>query len=198
MSEPRAVVRNLGTVRGGLTATASVITAVLGVVFLLLPSWKPLSRDKIEASVTIAAIERDVSLRDWSERQFPGDPAGELRRLVGRPLGKGEDESVGTVAYVQLRADGFKRRTIELRTRIYDARTRRPPESADFGVVYPKSGRLKIDAPSRGSVQLIMLDRFTIVPGCYFIRVEAYDKGGILAYDDSKIIEGAGDPEACG
>jgi hypothetical protein len=180
--------QTLGTARGSLTATASVITAVLGVVFLLVPSWRPLSRDKIEASVAVAAIERDVSLRDWAQRQFPGDPGGELRRLLGRKLAQGDDAALGVVAYVRLHADGFKRRTIQLRTRVYDAETRRPPENSDFTVVYPSSGKLDIDAPSRASVQLLMLDRFTQVPGCYFIRVEAYDKGGILAYDDSSAI----------
>jgi hypothetical protein len=197
VSEQRTVVQTLGTVRGGLTATASAIAAVLGVVFLLIPSWRPLSRDKIEASVAIAAIERNVTLREWSQRQFPGDPRGELRRLFGRDLVKGDDTARGNIAYVRLHADGFKRRSIKLRARIYDAHSRRPPRNTDFDVVYPSSGKLDIDAPSRASVQLIMLDPFTQVPGCYFIRVEAYDKGGILAYDDSGPIEGDFSPDAC-
>jgi hypothetical protein len=186
----RQVVKALGTVRGAVTAAATVITAVLGVVFLLIPSWRPLSRDKIEASVSVIALEHDVPLEEWARRQYPGDPKGALRKLLGHPINDNDRAVTGLVLYVRLQADGFKRRSIRLRPRVYDAKTRRPPEDADFQSIYPETGRLKIDAPSRSSIQLILLDSFSGIPGRYFVRVEAYDSGGILAFDDSEPFRG--------
>jgi hypothetical protein len=180
--------------RGALTAAATLCTAVLGVLFLLVPSLKPLSRDKIEASLTVPTVETQVDLFDWATRQYPGRPRRELHKLLGHPYGP-NDAGAGLVVYVQLQADGFKRRAIKLRARIYDSATRRP--STDLlsgGQILPQSGRLRIDAPSRSSVQLMLLNDFSRVPGRRFVRVEAYDDGGILAYADSKTIVGEGTP----
>ena len=50
---------------------------------------------------------------------------------------------------------------------------------------YP-TNNLKIDAPSRSSVQLLFLKNLAdLKEDKYFVRVEAYDGGGILAYADS-------------
>jgi hypothetical protein len=179
----------LSTTRGGLTAIATLVTAVLGVVFLLIPSLRPLPRDKIEASLTVPTIESQVDLLEWARRQYPGDPSGELRRLLGHPY-RGSDAAAGLVVYVRLRAEGFKRRSLRLRARVYDARTRRPPANLDSDEIIPESGHLRIDAPSRASVQLMILDDFSRIPGRYFVRVEAYDDGGMLAYADSRTITG--------
>jgi hypothetical protein len=185
----RSVRQLLGTARGALTATATLVTAVLGVVFVLVPSLRPLPRDRIEASLTVPTVEGRVDLLEWARRQFPGDPRGELQRLLGHPY-RVADAAAGLVVYVRLRAEGFKRRSIRLRARVYDARTRRPPADLDTGEIIPESGQLRIDAPSRASVQLMILDDFSRVPGRYFVRVEAYDDGGMLAYADSDVIKG--------
>jgi hypothetical protein len=185
----RSLQRLLGTARGGLTATATLVTAVLGVVFLLIPSVRPLPRDKIEASLSVPTVESQVDLLEWARRQYPRDPLGELRRLLGHPY-RETDAAAGLVVYVRLRAEGFKRRSIRLRARVYDARTQRPPEDLDTDEIIPESGQLRIDAPSRASVQLMILDDFSRVPGRYFVRVEAYDDGGMLAYADSDAIRG--------
>lgn len=185
----RSVKQVLGTARGALTATATLVTAMLGVVFLLVPSLRPLPRDKIEASLTVPTVEGRVDLLEWARRQYPGDPQGELQRLLGHSY-RDSDAAAGLVVYVRLRAEGFKRRAIRLRARVYDARTRRPPEDLDTDEIIPESGQLRIDAPSRASVQLILLDDFSRLPGRYFVRVEAYDDGGMLAYGDSRVITG--------
>lgn len=185
----RSLQRQLSTARGGLTATATLVTAVLGVVFLLIPSVRPLPRDKIEASLSVPTVESRVDLLEWARRQYPRDPLGELRRLLGHPY-RETDAAAGLVVYVRLRAEGFKRRSIRLRARVYDARTRRPPEDLDTDEIIPESGQLRIDAPSRASVQLMILDDFSRVPGRYFVRVEAYDDGGMLAYADSDTLKG--------
>lgn len=185
-SHQRSLLGWLGTAPGALKATATLVTAVLGVVFLLVPEWRPLPRDEIRASITVDAIESDVSVVDWARRQYPGHPDRALRELIG----KGGDRGFrGLVVYVNLQADGFKRRAIRLRTRVYDATTKRPDENLDpAGMAYPKAGRLEIDAPSRASVQLLLLDDFSDLGGRYFVRVEAYDEDGILAFADSKQI----------
>lgn len=177
--------RVLAAARGGVTAAATLITAALGVVFLLVPSLRPLPRDKIEASLSVPAFERSVPLPEWADRQYPGRGPQELRRLLRRPVKADDSATTGIVVYVRLTADGFKRRSIQLRARVYDACTGRPPENSDPEPIYPEAGTLSIDAPSRSSVQLLLLDDFLALGGRFFVRVEAFDAGGILAYADS-------------
>lgn len=185
----RPIKRLLGTAPRALTATATLITATLGVAFVLVPSLRPLPRDRIEASLTVPTVEAQVELAEWARRQYPGDPMRELEGLLGQPY-RATDAAAGLVVYVRLRVEGFRRRSIRLRARVYDAQTRRPPENLDADEIIPASGQLRIDAPSRSSVQLMILDDFSRIPGRYFVRVEAYDDGGMLAYADSKTITG--------
>lgn len=188
MSEKRSFITSLGTVRGGLTATASVITAVLGVIFLLVPSWRPLPRDKIAATVTVGSLEPHVTVQDWARRQYPRDHEERLRGLVGRNVLARDRRVPGLVVYVRLGAEGFKHRSVKLRARVYDADTDALDPDITLGLIYPKAGNLEIDAPSRSSVQLLLFRDFG-VSGRWFVRVEAYDDDGILAYGDSKPIK---------
>ena len=176
----------LGTARGAITATATVLTAVLGVVFLLIPSWRPLPRDKIGASLSIITLESGVPLMDWAQRQYPTDTAARLRDLLGHDPTPTDRSVAGFVAYVRLETEGFKRRWIRLRPRLYDAKTRRPAGNISIDQLYPNISLLKIDAPSRSSIQLLLLDDIAGVPGRYFLRVEAIDDAGVLAFADSK------------
>jgi hypothetical protein len=192
-----SVVRLLGPVSGTLTGIVTLIAAVLGVVFLLVPSLQPLSRDKIDASITVPTVESGVSELRWAEHQYPrGGRAGaitELGKLLGHRFDPRTDGTVrGMVAYVRLQTDGFKHRSISLRAEVYDARTGEPPRSADISEIYPRSGTLRIDAPSRSSVQLMLLDDVAQLSGVFFVRVEAYDDDGVLAYADSPPIRGSG------
>jgi len=185
----RSIGQVLGTARGALGATATLATGVLGVVFLLVPSWRPLARDQIRASLTVPVIETRVGLLDWARRQYPGDPMGTLVRLVGHRLDAEDKGFEGLVVYVSLQSEGFKHRAIRLRARVYNTRTQRPDGGLDPDqMAYPETSRLQIDAPSRSSVQLLLLDDFSDVGGTYFVRVEAYDDDGILAYADSRQI----------
>jgi hypothetical protein len=181
----------LDWIRTGIGTTATVLAAVLGVVFLLVPSWKPLSRDKIGASVSVPVVEEAVRLDDWAQRQYGAEWKKVLPKLVNPKhpeiaLRQTTLESKGLVAYVRLETEGFKRRHISLRAEIYDSANSRPFRGR-LEVVYPKSGRTNIDAPSRSSVQLLFLPDL-VTEGTYFVRVEAYDGDGILAYADSKPI----------
>jgi hypothetical protein len=181
-----SLLRTLGTVRGAITAIATVVTAVLGVVFLLIPSWRPLPRDEIGASLSIITLENGVPLLDWAARQYPHDTAARLRDLLGHDPTPTDRSVAGLVAYVRLETQGFKRRSIRLRPRLYDAKTRRPAKNVSIDQIYPKISLLKIDAPSRSSIQLLLLDDITDIPGRYFLRVEAIDDAGVLAFADSK------------
>jgi len=175
----------MGTLPGRLTAVLTLAATGLGVLFLLVPSLRPLSRDQIDASLTVPTVETGVTELDWAARQYPTDTLGELRKLIGRPFNPKTDGVVpGMVVYVGLKTDGFQHRTIALRARVYDVRTRRPEPNSDFSTILPKAGVRRIDAPSRSSVQLLFLDDVSSL-GRYFVRVEAYDDGGILAYADS-------------
>jgi hypothetical protein len=184
-----AVRKAFVSVSGALAGTATFIVTILGAVFLVVPSWRPLSRDKIQASLTVPAVESKLSTRGWAHRQFPGRGRAdeELRRAIGAKPTANQLNASGTVVYVRLQVDGFKRRAIRLRARLYYADTKQP---ANNGVkqAYP-TNNLKIDAPSRSSVQLLFLKDLSDLPGeKYFVRVEAYDGGGILAYADSGTI----------
>jgi hypothetical protein len=188
-------VRLLGPVPGTITAIATLLAAVLGVLFLLVPSLQPLARDKIEASVSVPTVESDVSELRWAEHQYPGGgrtgAIKQLDRLLGHRFNPNTDGAVeGMVAYVQLQTDGFQHRSISLRAEVYDAKTGRPPVSSDISEIYPRSGVLTVNAPSRSSVQLMLIDDVTHLDGVFFVRVEAYDNGGILAYADSPRIHG--------
>lgn len=192
-----SVVRLLGPVAGTMTGVVTLIAGVLGVVFLLVPSLQPLSRDKIDAAITVPTVESGVSELRWAEHQYPrGGRAGainELDKLLGHRFDPHADGTVrGMVAYVRLQTDGFQHRSISLRAEVYDARTNQPPRSADISEIYPRSGTLTVDAPSRSSVQLMLLDDVAQLSGVFFVRVEAYDDGGVLAYADSPMIHGSG------
>jgi hypothetical protein len=181
--------RALKILRNWLTATLTFVTATLTVVFLLVPEWRPLSRDKIESSLEVPTVDSGVTVLDWARRQYPRHPMRELHKLIGAKDFNETVKTPGTVVYVLLHADGFKHRSIKLRARVYETETRvSPPPEADIGQVYPSAGRLEIDAPSRASVQLILLDDLTDTPKPVFVRVEAYDDEGILAYADSPTI----------
>lgn len=190
----------LRSLPGALKAAATLIAAVLGVLFLLVPSLRPLSRDQIGATVTVPTIEGCVSELAWVVRQYPGDdPTRKLTELIGKPF----DENVngyirGMVVYVGLKVEGFQHRSIELRARIYDASTKNVATNANLKEIYPKADHVGVNAPSRASVQLMLLTDLTRYQGRYFVRVEAYDKNGILGYADSPTIgTGSRTPPGC-
>jgi len=189
VSEPpgAAARRGLRSLPGALTAGAGVITAVLGVVFLLIPEWRPLPRDKIGASVTIVTLEQSVPLLKWAARQYPTDTKKRLADAIGHEPDANDKTLSGLVVYVKLETDGFKRRSIKLRSRIYAEKTRRPAGNVTISQTFPRGGKLNVDAPSRSSIQLLLLDDIAgALGGPYFVRVEAYDEAGVLAFADSR------------
>jgi hypothetical protein len=178
-----------GFLRSGLTATLTFITAALGVVFLLVPSWRPLSRDNIAASLEIPTVDSGVTILRWAQRQYPGHALEELHKLLPPDDFEGALRTIGSVVYVRLHTDGFQHRSINLRARVYDAATNVSPQrNSTVKQAYRSTSQLSVDAPSRSSVQLLLLDDLANAPKPVFVRVEAFDDHGILAYADSPTV----------
>jgi hypothetical protein len=190
--QPRPPSAPVKRVAAAITGVAGLVTAVLGVVFLLVPSLRPLPRDKIAASVSVADIENHVSVGRWAHLQFPGNPDGKLTHFLGHKPTPTDRATRGSIIYVRLSTDGFRHRSINLRTTLYNAQTRTPSRNTSGEAQFPDSGRLGIDAPSRSSVQLLFVaDVGAVETGRFFFRVEAFDGSGILAYADSRTFDAA-------
>ena len=52
-----AIKKTFVSVSGALAGAATFIVTIRGAVNLVVPSWRPLSRDKIQASLTVPSIE---------------------------------------------------------------------------------------------------------------------------------------------
>jgi hypothetical protein len=169
-----------------VSALATLIGAVLGVVFLLVPGLKPLPRDRISASVAVADIENNISVGRWARLQYPKSHEDRLRQFLGHKPKRAELQFRGMLVYVKLTTEGFKRRSVRLSAKLYDARTRRPSANTRAVNEFPESGKLKIRTPSRESIQLLFVSELSQVSGRFFLRVSAFDDSGILAYADSK------------
>jgi hypothetical protein len=178
-------VRRLPKVTAGLVAFAGT---ALGVLFLLVPSLKPLPRDRIEASIAVSEIQNSVGVKAWASRQFPGDTGGHLTELLGHPYGPRDRQGTGTIVYVRLTTVGFQHRSLNLRVFAVDARTHAEPTDLSITSTFPRAGVLHVDAPSRQSVQLLYIDDLAYVDASIVLRVEAYDDHGVLAYADSGVI----------
>ncbi len=134
-------------------------------------------------------IENHVSVGRWAHLQYRGDERHVSRRLAGllghAPTAR-DTRPRGSVVYVRLTTDGFKRRSIKLRATLYNADTRTPSHNTRSTIEFPSAGRLGIDAPSRASIQLLFVTDLTFIDGRFFFRVTAYDGSGVLAYADSR------------
>jgi hypothetical protein len=189
MSEPVGVahaIRRLPALTAGFVA---FIGTALGVLFVLVPSLRPLPRDRIEASLSVPAIENHVGVKEWATRQFPKDTGRHLTELLHHRYGPHDREGTGTIVFVRLSTVGFQHRSLNLRVVAIDPRQQAAPKDVDITTTFPLAGTLRVDAPSRQSVQLLFIDDLGYVTGVpLFLRVEAYDDHGVLAYADSSTI----------
>lgn len=189
MSEPTTVaraIRRLPTLVAGLVA---FVGTALGVLFLLAPSLRPLPRDRIEASLSVPAIENHVGVKAWATRQFPKNTDHHLSELLHHRYGPHDREGTGTIVFVRLSTVGFQHRSLNLRVVAVDPQRQAAPKDIDITTTFPLAGTLHVDAPSRQSVQLLFIDDLGYVTDApLFLRVEAYDDHGVLAYADSPTI----------
>lgn len=189
MSEPTSVaraIRRLPTLTAGFVA---FVGTALGVLFVLVPSLRPLPRDRIEASLSVPAIENHVGVKEWATRQFPKDTSRHLTELLHHRYGPHDREGTGTIVFVRLSTIGFQHRSLNLRVVAIDPKLQAAPKDVDITTTFPSAGTLHVDAPSRQSVQLLFIDDLGYIAGVpLFLRVEAYDDHGVLAYADSPTI----------
>lgn len=189
MNEPTGVGRTLRRIPTLAAGFVAFIGTALGVLFLLVPSLRPLPRDRIEASLSVPAIENHVGVKDWATRQFPKDTGHHLTELLRHPYGPHDREGTGTIVFVRLSTIGFQHRSLNLRVVAIDPKRQATPRDVDITTTFPLAGTLHVDAPSRRSVQLLFIDDLGYVSGVpLFLRVEAYDDHGVLAYADSPTI----------
>jgi hypothetical protein len=171
--------------RAVVLATVALAGSIVTLLFTLVPDLKPDPHEKVGAAVDIVAVERNVSVRQWLHRAFPGDVDGAAEKLFGKhPVVPGYH---GEVVYVRVQVDGFKHGHVFLAVRLYDARTQSvvelpstPIDPARFATLSSR----KIDAPSRSSIQVLFLPNLAGTPH-YFLRAELYETGGVLALADS-------------
>lgn len=172
------------------TALVALVASLVPLVFQLVPAWKPDPRDKVSADISVIAVEPHASLRTWLSRQYPGD-AGARERILGhKGVVPGELAFPGEVVYVRMEVSGSKGRAVRLRARLYRARQQQPlviPSGSEqnFG---GRAAAVRIDAPSRSSVQLLFIDDLSQTPLPIFVRVELFNDDGILAVADSPIL----------
>jgi hypothetical protein len=174
-----------------ITATVALASALLALLFQLLPSLKPDPRENVGADVAIYRFEPHVSVAEWLRRAFSGDQYDDrLKAIVGAHPTKVEvgqlNTDIGELVYVRTTVDGFKHKHVSVRVRLYDAKRQEPlylpPDLAHLLKISRKP--LRIDAPSRRSVQLLWIPDLSSVGGA-FVRVEMLDDNGILAVADS-------------
>jgi hypothetical protein len=174
------------TVWTAITAAIALASALLALLFQLLPELKPDPRESVGAEVEIYGIEPRTALGTWVNRAFAGDERERQRARIFTADGN-SPAFEGEAVYVRVTVDGFKHKTVFLRARLYDAETQTPAQIQSLG---PGEGRnLKLDAPNRRSVQLLWIPSLEQEARPVFLRVELYDEKGILAVDDSPVLD---------
>lgn len=169
------------------TAVVALLVAVVPLVFQLAPQWKPDPREKVSAAINVFAVEPNVRLGDWLERRYPGDKDARERILGHKEVQEGELDFPGEVIYVQMEVSGSKGRAVRLRARVYGRRSQRPIDLPE-DVFTQRSSNIRIDAPSRSSVQLLFIPDLSVETTCQFVRVELFNDDGVLAVADSPVL----------
>jgi hypothetical protein len=168
-------------------------TSVVALVFTLWPGLKPDPRDRLNAQVSVFAVDRGVTLEAWLRRTtFSEDEYREARARYLASLGVAEKDASGLLAssgqsaYVASTVEGFKRRSVRLRWSLYDhATNRRLPQFSN-----ESGARLNLEAPSDRTLQEIWLP--PLGRGRYFLRVALYDGDGtLLDVADSRPFRGS-------
>jgi hypothetical protein len=190
--------RRLGKLRsvGPMTVGAvALISSAIAVAFALWPTLKPDPRDRLGADLGVFSVETRVAHDAWLRRVSPTpDSYGDLRTatlreasLDGGPPGADEERRIlrqqGTLFYVKMTIEGFKRRNVTLRWSLYSARSRRRlPEPGLQDV--PVAG-VHLEAPTDRSFVEVWVPPVSSTGAC-FARFELVTHDGtLLAVADS-------------
>lgn len=164
-------------------------------MFTLWPGLKPDPGDRLGADVSIFAVEPGVTYQSWVRRT--SNTAEEIRTRANEYIsqasipGEAADPHTrrqlllvkGSVIYVRLTIEGFKRGSVILRWSMYNARNNQRVPVSDFHDV--RAGDINLDTPSDRSVAQLWVPP---APGQskVFIRVELVSREGtLLAVADS-------------
>lgn len=166
-----------------IIAVVALLSSLIPLIFSLVPSLKPDPRDSIAASLSVFAIDPQVTIGNYLARAYGNEAAGARRlRIAAEEFGW-----VGDVVYVRTRVDGFKHRRVRLTAAIYLVKGQKqltlPP--TEFKPPIPA----ELESPSTSSVALVWIPSLAYEPPL-FVRVEMYDfnKWQMLAVADSPII----------
>jgi hypothetical protein len=191
---PRGLVklRSVGPMTVGVVA---VISSALAVAFALWPALKPDPRDRLGADLGVFAVETRVAQDDWIHRvSATRDGYGDLRAdtlrdasIGGETLPADQERDLlrqrGTLFYVRMTIEGFKRRNVTLRWSLYSARTRRRLREPGLQDV-PVAG-VRLEAPTDRSFLQVWVPPVASGGAC-FARFELVThEGTLLAVADS-------------
>jgi hypothetical protein len=159
-------------------ATLGVVVALasssVALVFTLWPGLKPDPGLNFAADVSVFGVDRGVLFGDYL-RRTTFTPKELARARDGYPASLLRVR--GEVVYVQSTLEGFKRRSVVLRWSLYDARSKQRLRGENFSQI--SAAQLHLEAPTDRTVQEIWLPP-PPGKGPYFVRVELYDKRGVL------------------
>jgi hypothetical protein len=166
-----------------IIAVVALLSSLIPLLFSLVPSLKPDPRDSVAASLSVFAIDPEVTIGNYLARAYGNKAAGAKRlRIAAEEFG-----FMGDVVYVRTHVDGFKHRRVRLTAAIYlvKGQQRVMLPSTLFHPPIPA----ELDSPSTSSVALIWIPSLADEPPA-FVRVEMYDgtKWQMLAVADSPII----------
>ena len=169
------------------TAALALVTALVPLVFQLVPQWKPDPRENVSAEISVFAVEPSVRLGDWLQRRYPGDERARETILGHKGVQADELDFRGEIVYVRMRVTGSKDRTVRLRARLYNARRQTPVDLGEDPFL-ERSSQVRIDSPSRSSVQLLFIADLAFETEPQFVRVELFNADGVLAVADSPLL----------
>jgi hypothetical protein len=192
MARGLAKLRSLGPMSVGAVA---VISSALAVAFALWPALKPDPRDRVGADLGVFAVETRVAQDAWIHRvSATPDDYGQLRAATlrdasihGEPLPAEQERGLlrqrGTLFYVRMTIEGFKRRNVTLRWSLYSARTRR--RLAQPGLQDIPVAGVRLEAPTDRSFVQVWVPPVASSHRC-FARFELVTHDGtLLAVADS-------------
>jgi hypothetical protein len=176
-------------------AVLALASSVVTLVFTLWPGLKPDPGERLGAAVSVFDVETAVTHGAWIRRTSwtATEAQSRLEAFIRRGGIPGErvDKSTrkrligleGSVLYVRLTIEGFKRRNVVLRWSIYDARSGQRLPGREFHDV--RTAGVSLSAPSDRSVVQVWVPPVP-VDHKVFARIELLSRDGtLLAVTDS-------------
>jgi hypothetical protein len=166
-----------------ICAVVALLASAVGLFWDFLPQYRPDPLDTVGADVAVVALEPGVRLVDWLRQAYGTDFEGRARDIFGRPPSSSELRQPGELLYVRTQVDGHKHKDVTLHYQLYDGATDTPVE-IPLPPRLANVQRVKLDAPSQRSVQLLWTPDLQDEEGA-FLRVELTSEHGLLAVADS-------------